>query len=131
MGDGTGSKTPQIDPALHKRMLQLLSSLWGTPAIGAFARLGPADVVAEGEQDGTEIARACGLLPDRVHRLLRALSTVGIVSEGTGGRFALTPLGRLLRSHAPNNMRTSTILLNDYLAEMWTHLDNALAHERT
>src|SRR5262249_22252201 len=76
MVDGTGSKAPEIDPALHKKMLQLLSSLWVTRAIGAFARLGLADVLADGAQDGAAIAAACGLLPDRVDRLLRALCTV-------------------------------------------------------
>jgi len=131
MSDSTGDKASEIDPALHKKMLQLLSSLWVTRAIGAFARLGLADAMAEGTQEAATIATARGLLPDRVDRLLRALSTVGIVSESTRGRFALTPLGHLLTSRGRNNMRATAILLNDYLADMWNRLDDALADERT
>ncbi len=131
MADSTGDKASEIDPALHKKMLQLLSSLWVTRAIGAFARLGLADAMAEGTQEAATIATARGLLPDRVDRLLRALSTVGIVSESTRGRFALTPLGHLLTSRGRNNMRATAILLNDYLADMWNRLDDALADERT
>jgi ubiquinone/menaquinone biosynthesis C-methylase UbiE len=116
---------------LHKKMLQLLSSLWVTRAVGTFARLGLADVMETGAQDAAAIAAARGLNADRVYRLLRALSTVGIVGEPAHGRFVLTPLGRLLGSHAPNNTRTTAIYLNDYFADMWMHLDDALAGDRT
>ena len=82
------------DPALlHKKMLQLLSSLWVTRAVGAFARLGLADVMEQGTEDYAAIAAARGLAPDRLYRLLRALSTLGIVSESPRGRFALTRSG--------------------------------------
>ena len=129
MTDSTSGKASEPDPALHKKILQLLSSLWVTRAIGAFARLDLADVMAEGAQESAAIATACGLLPDRVDRLLRALSTVGLVNEEKRGRYSLTPLGHLLASRTPNSMRTSAVLLNDYLADIWTHLDDALAHE--
>jgi ubiquinone/menaquinone biosynthesis C-methylase UbiE len=130
--DGKSGREPDVAPALlHKRMLQLLSSLWVTRAVGSFARLGLADVMEEGVEDHVAIAAARGLSPDPVYRLLRALSTVGIVSETVRGRFALTPLGRLLGSHAPGNTRTTGIFLNDYFADMWMHLDDALVGERT
>jgi ubiquinone/menaquinone biosynthesis C-methylase UbiE len=130
--DKKSGQAPDVAPALlHKKMLQLLSSLWVTRAVGTFARLGLADVMEEGVDDHAAIAAARGLAPDRVYRLLRALSTIGIVAETARGHFALTPLGRLLSSHAPNNTRTTAIFLNDYFADMWTHLDDALTGERT
>jgi ubiquinone/menaquinone biosynthesis C-methylase UbiE len=132
MVDSRNVKAPEANPALlHKKMLQLLSSLWVTRAVGSFARLGLADVMEQGAADQAAIAAARGLNPDRVYRLLRALSTVGIVTETARGRFALTPLGRLLSSHTPNNTRTTAIFLNDYFADMWMHLDDALTGERT
>jgi len=132
MADGKSAKASDADPALlHKKMLQLLSSLWVTRAVGSFARLGLADVMADGIEDHVAIAAARGLHADRVYRLLRALSTVGIVTEVTRGHFTLTALGRLLCSHSANNTRTTAIFLNDYFADMWMHLDDALAGERT
>ena len=128
---GNASDAPANPALLHKRMLQLLSSLWVTRAVGTFARLGLADVMEDGAEDPAAIAAARGLVPDRVYRLLRALSTVGIVTEPARGRFALTPLGRLLSSHSANNTRTTAIFLNDYFADMWMHLDDALAGDRT
>jgi ubiquinone/menaquinone biosynthesis C-methylase UbiE len=130
--DSKSGKASDANPALlHKRMLQLLSSLWVTRAVGSFARLGLADAMEDGAEDHAAIAAARGLAPDRVYRLLRALTTVGLVSEPARGRFTLTPLGRLLGSHAPNNTRTTAIFLNDYFADMWMHLDDALTGERT
>jgi hypothetical protein len=132
MADSKSGKASDVSPALlHKKMLQLLSSLWVTRAVGSFARLGLADVMEAGAADHAAIAAARGLAADRVYRLLRALSTVGIVTETARGHFALTPLGRLLGAHSPNNTRTTAIYLNDYFADMWVHLDDALAGDRT
>jgi hypothetical protein len=122
---------PASPALLHKRMLQLLSGLWMTRALGSFARLGLADVIEDGAADHVAIAAARGLSADRVYRLLRGLSTLGIVSEIAHGRFELTALGRLLGSRSPDSMRIATIFLNDYFAGMWSHLDEALAGERT
>jgi hypothetical protein len=58
--------------------------------------------------------------------LLRALTTTGIVTENAGGRFTLTPLGRLLSSNSPHSMRTAAILLTEYHADIWANLDGAL-----
>ena len=119
-------KAPADPGSLHKKMMQLLSSLWVTHAIGTFARLGLADAMEAGADNAEAIAKPRGLLTDRVYRLLRALSTCGIVTEGAGGKFALTPLGRMLTSNAPNSMRTSAELLTEYNGEIWSHLDGAL-----
>ncbi len=130
MVDGKSAKDSAAlaSPALlHKKMLQLLSGLWVTRAVGTFARFGLADVMAEGVEDHAAIAAARGLAPDPIYRLLRALSTVDIVTEPARGRFLLTPLGRLLCSHAPDSTRATAIYLNDYFADMWVHLDDALA----
>jgi O-methyltransferase len=89
------------DAALHKKMLQLLSALWTTHAIGAFARLDLADAIEDGADDPGSIAQLRNLNADRVYRLLRALSTLGIVTETAADHFALTPLGGLLSSRSP------------------------------
>jgi hypothetical protein len=119
-------KTSTDPGSLHKKMMQLLSSLWVTHALGTFARHALADAMEEGADTAAAIAAPRGLLPDRVYRLLRALSTCGVVTEGAGGHFALTPLGRLLTSNAPHSMRTSASLMTDYHADIWANLDGAL-----
>ena len=124
--NSSANKSSADPGSLHKKMMQLLSSLWVTHAIGTFARLGLADAMEAGADNAEAIAKPRGLVTDRVYRLLRALSTCGIVTEGAGGKFALTPLGRMLTSNAPNSMRTSAELLTEYNGEIWGHLDGAL-----
>src|SRR5215813_15542213 len=59
--NGKSDKDANADPAvLHKKMLQLLSSLWMTRAVGTFARLGLADVMEDGIEDHAAIAAARG-----------------------------------------------------------------------
>jgi hypothetical protein len=122
------TSTAPADPAsLHKKMMQLLSSLWVTRAVGTFARLGLADAMENGADQPAAIAATHGLDAGRVYRLLRALSTVGIVTENAQGHFLLTPLGRLLGSRSPHSMRTAASLLTEYHADIWAKLDDALA----
>ncbi len=45
------TKAPADSGSLHKKMMQLLSSLWVTHAIGTFARLGLADAMEAGAED--------------------------------------------------------------------------------
>src|SRR5262249_20996777 len=98
--DSKRDKASDVNPPLlHKKMLQLLSSLWGTRGVGLLGGVGLAAVREDGVEASAAIAAARGLIPDRVYRLLRALSTLGIVAEPIRGRFVLTPLGRLLSSH--------------------------------
>lgn len=126
----TNKAVAAADAALHKKMLQLLSALWTTHAIGAFARLDLADAIEDGADDPALIAQLRNLNADRVYRLLRALSTVGIVTETTAGHFALTPLGGLLSSRSPQSMRSTAILLTGYLGDMWGKLTLAVAGEQ-
>lgn len=119
-------ETAAYPAALHKKMLQLLSGLWVTQAIGSFARLGIADAIEGGAETAAAIAAACGVNADRVNRLLRALSTVGIVAETTPGHFALTQLGAVLTSDSPHSMRTTASLLTGVLGDMWGRLDDAV-----
>jgi hypothetical protein len=80
----------------------------------------------QGADSAAAIAAPRGLDADRVYRLMRALSTVGIVTERAHDRFALTALGQLLTSNAPHSMRTSAMLLTEYHADIWAKLDGAL-----
>src|SRR5260370_36881255 len=125
----TNKAVAAADAALHKKMLQLLSASWTTHAIGAFAQLDLADAIKDGADDPPSIAQRRNLNADRVYRLLRALSTVGIVTETAAGHFELTPLGGLLSSRSPQSMRATAIVLTDYLGDMWGRLADALASE--
>ncbi|MEU5534699.1 methyltransferase [Streptomyces sp. NPDC020362] len=81
------------------------------------AELGVADVLADGPRAADGIADAVGAHPDALHRLLRALASVGVLTEEGAGVFRLTPAGHRLRAGVEGSVRTS--LLNVESQRAW------------
>ena len=79
-------------------LLELASGFMSTHVVYAAARLGIADVLADGPLSADDIAAGVGSNPDATHRLLRACAALGVFREGADGRFELTPLANGLRS---------------------------------
>jgi predicted transcriptional regulator len=74
-----------------------------------------ADLLANGPRTAAEIAPTCGADPSALHRLLRALATVGVFSELPENKFALTPVGECLRSDVPASLAS----MAKFLGEGW------------
>ncbi len=102
---------PGLSPSAQ--MLQMITSLWVSQSLGAVARFGIPDQVADQPKTSQEIAKAVGASPDAIHRLLRALASIGVFRQVEGGRFGLTPLGETLRSSVPDSVRDFAIAETD------------------
>jgi hypothetical protein len=102
MAEVTQAPPPQI-------MFELITGFWVSQAIGAAAELALADRLAERPLSAEELSGIMGVEPRALFRLLRALSTVGVVRESGKGRFELTPVGETLRSNVPGSMRDFAI----------------------
>jgi hypothetical protein len=72
-----------------------------TQAIHVAATLGIADLLRDGARDSETLAAATASDAPSLHRVLRALASVGVLHEDDDGRFALTAIGEGLRSDAP------------------------------
>jgi len=84
-----------------QRILQMLTGKWIAQAVSVAATLGIADLLVGGPQSVEQLAAATTTHPDSLHRLLRALASLGIFAETEDGRFTLTDLAQCLRSEAP------------------------------
>jgi hypothetical protein len=71
-----------------------------TQAIHVAATLGIADLLHDGPRDSDALAQDTATHAPSLHRVLRALSSVGVLHEDEDGRFALTAIGECLRSDA-------------------------------
>ncbi|HEX6743188.1 MAG TPA: methyltransferase [Solirubrobacteraceae bacterium] len=71
-----------------------------TQAIHVAATLGIADLLRDGPRDSDALAQETATHAPSLHRVLRALASVGVLHEGDDGRFALTAIGACLRSDA-------------------------------
>jgi orsellinic acid C2-O-methyltransferase len=87
----------------------LLAGRWVGPAIHAAAVLGLADVMAGRSMGAGEVAGAVGGEVDTVRRLLRALTTIGLV-EQEGDLFRVTSMGALLAADSPVRLRDQVLL---------------------
>jgi hypothetical protein len=88
----------KIAVAPASRLMRLLDGFVTTQLLYVAAKLGVADVLADGPRSGAEIAEAVGADHEALVRVLRGLVTDDVLAEDEDGRFALTPVGECLRS---------------------------------
>jgi hypothetical protein len=85
--------------------MQMVVDRWVSQAISAAAELGLADAVHDGPLTADAIGRKIAAHGPSVHRLMRALASLGIFAEDSEGRFHQTPLSETLRSDVPGSTR--------------------------
>ena len=91
-------------PDDRARWLAMINANWMTQAIGTAVALALPSRLAEAPQHVDTLALACGCHAPSLHRLLRALASLGLCDELGDARFGLTPLGALLRPDAPDSL---------------------------
>src|SRR3954454_23361065 len=89
----------------------LLTGHMAPHVIYTATRLGLPALLAGGTTGTAELATATGTHAQSLARLLRALASIGIVTEPAAGDFRLTPMGTLLLPEAENSLN-ATVLLN-------------------
>lgn len=94
----------------------LFGMVWGntiSAAVTATARLGIADHITTAPRTCGEIAKAAGTDPGATRRLLRALVSLGLLTETEQDSFTLTDAGALLRADAPGSYRQAAAVFGD------------------
>jgi O-methyltransferase domain/Dimerisation domain len=100
------------------RLSRMMDGYLTTQLLYVAAKLGIADVLADGPLPGRLIAEQVGADADLLTRVLRGLVLHDVLVELPEGRFGLTELGSCLREAAPNSMRGPVIARGElyYLA---------------
>lgn len=93
----------------HAQLIQMCAGSWVAAALHGAAKLGLADQLSGGPRTAKELAASTGTHAPSLHRFLRTIANLGIVTQVDADRFALTPLGEALKTGAPGAAR-STIL---------------------
>jgi len=119
-------ETPQPEDWL--RLVRMIHGYRVTQMLAVAAKLGIADFLADGPKSVAELAERTETHPGALHRLLRALAGNGVLAEDDRGRFALTPLGGLLRTDDPGSARALAIYNGDELVwRSWGSLLHSVA----
>lgn len=114
---------PQTPPA-HVGILQLLNGAYVAGAVSCLAQLGIPDLIEAAPRSAEELAGQIGAHPQALYRLMRATASVGVLSEGSDGKFSQTPMSEVLRKDATPSLRALAIMGGrDWHGRGWSHLD--------
>lgn len=107
------------EPTPQDQLAGIITGYWASQMLYVAARLGIADLLAGGPRSSGDLARATGTHAPSLYRLLRGLASLGVFSEGEGGRFSLTPPAELLRSDVPGSQRATVLMMVGQFYDAW------------
>ena len=105
---------PPPPPSLA--LMQLLFGKQLTFSLSGIARLGVADHMDGTPKPVEDIAAKAGAHAPSLYRVMRMLASFGVFREEPPRHFALTPIGALLKTGAPESMRYTAMMLGDEFA---------------
>ena len=106
---------------LLPQMMQMIGAKLVTKPLYLAAKLGVADLLAEGPCHVDDLATRTETHPPSLYRVLRALASVGVFAEGPERHFANTPMSQMILS-GPGSMRAMVLWLNDPRHDqVWEH----------
>jgi hypothetical protein len=119
----TASERSALPPGIV--LYQMAIGHYVSRALYLAAKLGIADLLKDGPRDHRELASASETHAPSLNRVLRLLASVGIFEELEGGRFALEPLGELLRADVSGSMRAAVMLFAGIgIQDSWKELES-------
>src|SRR5438046_10185153 len=109
-------------PSAAQTVAQMAAGYWVSQALYVAAKLGVADLLVRGPRSAAELAAGCGAHPPALHRLLRALASLGVFAETGDQLFELTPLAQPLRSDVPESKRAMVLMTGEEQFRAWGEL---------
>jgi hypothetical protein len=98
-----------------------------TQLIGLAAQLNIADLLSDEPKSIETLAEATDTREPALLQVMRALAALGIFAEPQPSCFAISPLGEMLRTSAPNSLRGYAIMLaSGMMMRGWANLLHAL-----
>ncbi|MGQ0700740.1 MAG: methyltransferase [Panacagrimonas sp.] len=120
-------QNPDAAAPPHAQLIQMASAYWVSKLVYAAAKLGLADQLAAAPQSAAELAPITGTHAPALHRLMRTLASLGLLTEENAQRFALTPLGAALKTDAPSSARSSVLALGSpWFVDAFQHILHSL-----
>lgn len=107
----TAAAVEQLPPDVQ--LLQLVSGAFISSAVYVAAKLGIADLLADGPKTAAYLAVKTQMDERSLYRLLRSLASVGVFTEGADKTFSNTPMTESLRSDVPRSSRDLIIWMGE------------------
>jgi hypothetical protein len=101
----------QLPP--EAELLQIAGGAFLSQAIYVAAKLGIADLAADGPKHVSSLAESTGMDERSLYRVLRALAGIGVFTEAEPRTFANTPMAKALRADHPRSTRDMIIWMGE------------------
>lgn len=121
--------TVQLVSLERLQLQQMIMGFRTTQLLHVAATLGIADELEAGPRTVAALAASCRCRPEQLYRILRALSSFGIVHERDDGCFELASLGEHLRTQAEGSLRAIATLYGE--PWLWNAYGNLLHSVQT
>jgi predicted transcriptional regulator len=107
----------------YEKTLDLIIGRWRSQILYAGVELGVFEHLSSNPKNASDIARALHLDYNLAYRLLRALSSLGLLRESVNRDFTITQQGEFLRKDNPKTLRGIALLEEgpEHYA-LWKHL---------
>ena len=123
---------PHTSVPPHVQVIQMGTACWVSQLISTAASIGLADHLADGPRSAVELAGTTGSNPRALHRFMRTLASFGILTQGEGDKFSLTPLGEALKSDAPGSARSTILTMaGPWMWKAWGEFQYSLETGKT
>lgn len=106
------ASAPQAAPPAAK-LMDLVGGAFVSQAIYVAAKLGIADLLADGPRSAEFLAVATSTHERSLYRLLRSLTSVGVFTEVEPMIYGNSPMSETLRSDHPASTRDVAIWMNE------------------
>jgi hypothetical protein len=115
----------------HEKVVDTILGRWKSQILYTGVKLGIFESVGAVPKRASDIAKELDLDPSLSYRLLRALVTIGFLSEKDGQNFSITPMGELVRKDHPQTLRGVVLLEEgpEHYA-IWKHLPDMVRDGR-
>jgi hypothetical protein len=117
---GSRAEPAEVPPRLA--LFQMITGHYVSRAIWVAAKLGIADLLADGPRPGAQLAASAGVHAPSLHRVMRLLASVGVFAENENGGFALTPIGEWLQSGPGSSSPVALLFAEPNIMRAWGDL---------
>lgn len=111
-----------VQASPHSTLLGLITGYHLSCAVHVAAKIGLAELLAEGPQEPAALAAATAAHAPSLQRVLRLLVSAGVLAEDAEGRFSLTAVGELLRRQNPGSLHAAALLWGGRPQIAWNRL---------
>ncbi len=109
MSDTASGKVETQSP--QNQLIQMATAHWISSFLYIAAKMNLADQLGERAKTIEELAQSTGAEAPSLYRMMRTLAGLGLFTEDSEHRFALTRLGEPLKTGSPGSVRSSVLTL--------------------